>query len=497
MFKLMSKFRLIAIVGILISIVCNACGSDSNLPVNNNTNTDYDVVIVGGGISGLSCAYFLGNKKFVVLEKGSTVGGRTVSGTKSNFTYAKGTEYLGEPEEHLAQMINELGITPKEIPSPMDAYFDGNKFYYGGEGEERYLIDKSSEASYKKFVQLLLNENGNYEEIPDLNYNAHAKELDNMTASQWFNSNGIPEVYAKKYNVSSRGLFGASLDDISALSLIPEAAFDYDKDDLNATFDPNQTEEEEYADALKESSGSFTFVKGITELTNKLGDVLANKLKLSCNVTEVIKDGDKYVITYTDVNGQETTITAAKVVLAVPAPIALKIAPTVISQEKIDIMKQIKFSSYATVALFSKTPIFNKAFDLAVPDGYFFTDIYDATWVQRFYNKQEPTDYIATVYIAPNVSSDHTLDNMSDQELVNNVYKDLDKVFPGASNKITGYDIQRFPYAYPVMSLGAYDRLLQLNKLNEGSLILAGDYMIYPTFESAVESGYLAAEKVK
>ena len=35
-----------------------------------------------------------------------------------------------------------------------------------------------------------------------------------------------------------------------------------------------------------------------------------------------------------------------------------------------------------------------------------------------------------------------------------------------------------------------------INKLNTGSLILAGDYMIYPTFEAAADSGEIAAERV-
>lgn len=52
-------------------------------------------------------------------------------------------------------------------------------------------------------------------------------------------------------------------------------------------------------------------------------------------------------------------------------------------------------------------------------------------------------------------------------------------------------------YAYPIMTLGAYQRLSRLHEITEGSLLLAGDYMIYPTFESAAESGYLAARKAK
>ena len=46
------------------------------------------------------------------------------------------------------------------------------------------------------------------------------------------------------------------------------------------------------------------------------------------------------------------------------------------------------------------------------------------------------------------------------------------------------------------MTLGAYRRLRRLHELNAGNLMLAGDYMIYPTFEAAVESGALAANKL-
>jgi hypothetical protein len=84
---------------------------------------------------------------------------------------------------------------------------------------------------------------------------------------------------------------------------------------------------------------------------------------------------------------------------------------------------------------------------------------------------------------------------MTDEEILQNVYADLDKVFPGVQAQIVGYDLQRFPYAYPVMTLGAYKRLTRLHEITQGGLLLAGDYLIYPTFEAAVESGYLAAQK--
>ncbi|AMP19881.1 hypothetical protein AZF37_00645 [endosymbiont 'TC1' of Trimyema compressum] len=91
----------------------------------------HDVVVVVGGISGLTSGYFLKNEDVLILEQKDTVGGRTVSGVHNSFTYAKGNEYLGTPETVLAQMIEELSLEPKEIPSPMDAMFDGKHFYYG------------------------------------------------------------------------------------------------------------------------------------------------------------------------------------------------------------------------------------------------------------------------------------------------------------------------------------------------------------------------------
>ncbi|MGL4737737.1 MAG: flavin monoamine oxidase family protein [Cellulosilyticaceae bacterium] len=487
----------------IMSILVGCLGVSAKYPGGEaNKAVEYrDVVIVGGGIAGLTCGYYLENDDYVILEKNSSIGGRTLSGMHNNFTYAKGTEYLGTPESPLTEMIDELGLEPQEIPSPMDAYFDGKDFYYGEEGIKRYLITNSSYDAYEEFTELVLEAYEDYDEVTDLYYNAKAKRLDNMSARQWLVNHKIPEVFIKKYNVSAKGLFGANMDEISALSFIPEAAYDYEEEELEEIdYDDYDAEdlEEEYVEATQEASGSYSFVKGLTELTDKLGEVMGDKIRYNSRVTSVVKKGRNYEVSYAGKDGKASKIIAESVVLAVPAPEALKIASNALSKEKVNLMSQVDYASYATVALFSDEPIFNKAFDLAVPDDYFFTDIYDATWTERYYDedKKDIPASIMSVYVAPKVSTDHTLDTLSDEKLLNNIYKDLDKIFPGASQKITGYDIERFPYAYPVMTKGAYKRLMRLNDLNTGTLILAGDYMIYPTFEAAVESGYNAAEEI-
>lgn len=465
----------------------------------------HDIVIVGGGISGLTCGYYLKNSDVVILEKKGKVGGRTVSGVHNAFTYAKGTEYLGEPEVALSQMIKALKLTPREIPSPMDATFDGKSFFYGSEGLRRHVVTKSDTASYAKFKKLIINKHKKYEEVPVLEYTQEEKTLDNMTAKAWLIANKIPKVFIDKYNVSSKGLFGATLDEISALSFIPEAAFDFSEkgesqsDTTKETYLSYDEEDiqEEYADALTDASGSYSFSKGITELTDEIAKHLGKKVRVNSCVLNVTKKGNAYQVTYLENNGLKKVILAKKVVLSVSAPEALKIAPSLLNKEKTALMQSVKYSSYATVALFSDQPIFDKAFDLALPDDYFFTDLYDATWVERYYDKSKDVkDYIATAYVAPQSYKDHSIDTMSDTALMSKIKQDLERVIPGASQRITGYDIERFIYAYPIMTPGAYNRLLRLNELNSGNLILAGDYMVYPTFEAAVQSGYLAAKQI-
>lgn len=499
------KIKLIAL-GLVVCFALGGCtekgGNSSTL--DDDTVEKHDVIVIGGGIAGLTSGYYLRNEDVLVLEKKGAVGGRTISAMNKSFTYAKGTEYLGTPENPLTQMINELNLEPKEIPSPMDAYFDGDSFYYGTDGIRRYLINNSSMEDYMNFTSLLSDEYDIYDEIPDIEYNEVAEKLDYLSASQWLRKNGIPDVFVKKYNVSSKGLFGANMEEISALSFIPEAAYDYEgevNEKLSTEDYLNYNEEDleqEYADAKNEKSGSYSFEKGLTELTDELGKVLGEKVRLNSTVISVKKTDKGYNVIYMDGDKKEHSIFTNKVVLAVPAPEALKIASSVLSKERKELMETVEYSSYATVALFSETPIFNKAFDLAVPDEYYFTDVYDATWVERAYNKekQNAKEYIASVYVAPKSGKDHTLDSISDEELLKNIYADLDRIFPNASSKVTGYDIEKFPYAYPIMSTGAYKRLLSLDRLNHGSLILAGDYMVYPTFEAAVQSGHLAAKRI-
>ncbi len=452
-----------------------------------------DAIIVGAGAAGLTAAYFLRNFNIRVLETETRPGGRVISGEYQGFTYAQGAEYLDQPYGALRRILKELDLQPVQIPAPGDARFYKDQFFFGEQGLALMFIHHASLLEYNRFMAVIQEYTISYNDIPNFDLKSDLATLDVVSAKEWFEKQKLPEVFLDAYNVSARGLFGANLDEISALSYIPEIAYDFAGASpiLSANNLVNSPE------ASQQETGMYTFVTGLTEVTDGMAKVLPGRVRFGAQVTNVIRRGQAYLVSYTDRDGNKHTLASKVVILATPAPVTLEIAPLVLSEEQQRILSQVSYAPYLTVALFSDQPIFNQAFDLSVPDGWFFTDLYDSTWVQRHYDvtmRQNATSILGA-YCPPNSFEDQTLLQLSDEQVIQRVTRDLEKVFPGASRQILDARIQRFPYAYPVMTSGAYRRLTRLHRINKGSLLLAGDYLIYPTFEAAVESGFMAAQK--
>ncbi len=463
------------------------------------------VIVVGGGISGLSAAFYLldhrGDIKVTVLEKQDRVGGRAISGTRKGMHYAQGTEYLGKPVGALRYMVRQLDLEEEEIGAPMDAAYVNGGFHWGEEGLIKEWVAQSSVGTYNRFVDAVLDDSRAYDDVPWFDLDSDLAALDDITTGEWVDDNGFPAFYGERLNVASRGLFGANIHEISALSYVPELAFEVQgmpklsREDVNEMVNsPKETDE---------STESYTFRGGINAVTEAVSRDLGKRVKLQSTVTAVTETRRGWKVSYTDPDGEHSQ-TADVVILAVPAPVALQLAE--FEPKRRSLLEQISFSPYATITLFSDEPLFEKAFDLAVPDGYSFTDIYDSTWVQRGYSKKaENSDVnIVGLYLSADTSDDRSLLDMSDEELLAAVFADWREIFADAPTKhivrdpeplVTDYEIVRFEHAYPVMTTGAYHRLANLYELNDDSLLVAGDQLMYPTFEAAAEVGELVADQ--
>ncbi len=454
------------------------------------------VLIVGAGMAGLTAAYFLKDRDIALLEKSDHYGGIIDSGSFGGFNYPKGPAYIGTPQGPVETMIVEMALEPLEIPEPSQGFYYDGRFYFGTKEMAELFIEKSSADEYKRFVNTVkklskMYGDSAYSALPD-----ELRKLEKISANDWFEKEKFPPIFTEIYNSQARAVFGAGLEQISALSFIPEIGFQFESSEYDK--DRNSLESNEQTAASGKGSGAYTFSNGLSELPEAIVKKLGDKTRLECNVTNISLKDKLYQVRYVDKGGTEHIIESEAVIIATPAPVALKIAKSLLNDEQKGLLGGIKYCGYTSVALFCSAPIFDKSFDLGVGNGFVFTDIYDGSWVQRAYDKSlsELPERVICAHIPVCSCDNDQLKGLSDEELVKKVVTDLGRIFPDAGSKIVGHDVKRIDQAYPVMRPGAYETIARLNDINQGKALLAGQYMIYPTIEAAAESGYLAAIKL-
>ena len=121
-------------------------------------STNYDIVIVGGGISGLFLAYKLCDTdlNILLIEKGKSLGGRIVTIEKEGILYEAGAARFNEKHTKLITLIKELDLEdqitmlPKEIEYKLRDYTTKSylKVYY-----LLSSVKKKSEKYEKKYLQ--------------------------------------------------------------------------------------------------------------------------------------------------------------------------------------------------------------------------------------------------------------------------------------------------------------------------------------------------------
>ena len=451
-------------------------------------NTNHDIIIVGGGMSGLTAAFFLHDYDVKVLERSAWIGGRDVSNSFTTFSY---TSPESTPRSALSKMIDGLDFEILEVPSPIRAYFENDQYFYGSDGLALHLIGESSVGEYNRFVMVVQTVFRQYHRIPNLILTGDLADLDNLTAQQWIDRNNFPTVFAEWLNGLARSHFGSSLEEISALSLIadigPEFAVVEPVQDIHAL------ENSPEVGRVKTNRWGFADAE---QARQKMTDFFGDQIQLNSSVTTIERINEIYIVTYEDAAGQSHTLTSKAVILAVPASIAPRLAPTLFDEEQQDILYQIAYRSYVMVQLTGGEPWFTNAMDVSFPKGARFTDIYDDTWMTRFYNSTSVTDtYSWTIFVSPYNQAETELLDADDEGIMIQVYGDLETFFPDFDRNATEYSVERISNVDPIMTVGSYSRLLRLHEITNGGCILSGDFTVFPDFEGMIDSGYLAAQK--
>lgn len=91
------------------------------------TPTEWDVIVIGSGLGGLTCAAYLATsgKRVLVLEQGSTIGGNSQVFRRFNkYEFDVGLHYIGdcEPDGEIPTILRGVGLEGRVEFDPMDPH---------------------------------------------------------------------------------------------------------------------------------------------------------------------------------------------------------------------------------------------------------------------------------------------------------------------------------------------------------------------------------------
>jgi protoporphyrinogen oxidase len=309
-----------------------------------------DIVIVGGGVAGLSAAYFLRGKDFLLLEKDDHFGGNAYQEEYEGQAYGTGSAY-GYRGDYGDQLANEIGLKLPLVNCPDPTIV--NKTFVPDTwktGLSQLPYPKEVIASFKKFR----------EDVMKISIRERMAEFDAEPFSK-YTAAYAPEVQ-QWWDAFGPSNWGATTEDTSAFVGLDNAQ-----------------------DLITGGDGKRVILPGgLGCITQKLVEVLQPKYKErlldNATVIAVVQDQDAVRVTYYHAE-KLVTVAAKAVLMCAPKHITSRIVMGLPSGQKAA-MRRTRYLPYPVVNVIFDKPVYNRGYDTWCP-GNTFTDFVVADWTVR------------------------------------------------------------------------------------------------------------------
>lgn len=426
------------------------------------------LVVVGGGISGLTALSRLGDLDAVLVDKEPQLGGNSRRRQAHGIQYPLGALVSQGAEAPFTDFLTELAIPFQRVAEPELAYFTGGRLVLRPLDEGAADLPYSAKVR-QQFARLraqlgefLAPQTGIFFPIED---NTPArKALDKYSLQAWFDQAGLyPEVqHFLNLVISSR--LGTQANEVSAwMGLYILSRF----------VGPNFT--------LPGGHGVIS-----EALIRQIEQQGPGRLMPAMATVSVEQKADgKAWVTCVNAAGEPTTISADAVIMATPKLISKHLVKG-LPQTQVAAMAQYRYSAYL-VAQVQLTRVIAPTFE-TLTDNLFSRFMVRADWPQG--NRHPDGRSHLTVYTPfPGPAGRMQLYSANASDMAQQILNDIERVYPGAKSAVDKIELHRWGHPMVMPEPNISQRLAQAIQPFNNIFFAHSDNMGISGLYSAIWSG--------
>ncbi|NIK12640.1 protoporphyrinogen oxidase [Alkalibacillus almallahensis] len=421
------------------------------------------IAIIGGGITGLTAAYYLQKNNveadITLFEASDQLGGKISTIERDGFTIERGPDSFLERKKTAKTLAQDLGLGDRLIRSATGKAFILSQ-------DELHPMPAGAvmgvPTDMKTFMQsTLFSASGKLNALKD--FVTSRTEVDgDISVGHFFRRRLGDQVVDRLIHPLISGIYAGNIDNLS----------------LQATFPHFLQTEQKYGSLIRglqkttpsqQTSGKkqgmfLTLDGGLQTLVNGLADALECDVRTSSPIERVSRQDGRYMI---DIEGEEDSFEADYVIATTPHEVTAQMFSDV---SFMDDFQQTKNTSVANVAIaFDEESVKNlpdgTGFVVSRKEGYRITA---CTWTHKKWPHTTPEgSVLLRAYVGK--PGDEEVLELSDDEIADLVIEDLKKIMT-IEGEPRFHIVTRWYNAMPQYTVGHLDRVKKLETHLENEL---------------------------